>query len=116
MQNAQPLVLWGNVVAMACLGITFCCRYGCYLTGLGPAWGIALVPPRLQYGCHQDHAQSHVRGFVKGWPVLRRGNGGPHDAGHYNSIPRETGFFHSNGGNWDSGKQAPVPAFTAGLG
>jgi beta-amylase len=30
------------------------------------------------------------------------GHGGPHDAGHYNSRSWETGFFVSQGGNWQS--------------
>lgn len=29
------------------------------------------------------------------------GYGGPHDAGSYNSLPDETGFF-CRGGSWDS--------------
>ena len=33
---------------------------------------------------------------------LRRGYGGPHDAGDYNSYCWETGFFVSQGGNWDT--------------
>jgi len=31
-----------------------------------------------------------------------RGWGGPHDAGSYNSLAWETGFFVSSGGSWDS--------------
>ena len=31
-----------------------------------------------------------------------RGNDAPHDAGSYNSAAWETGFFVSQGGNWDS--------------
>ncbi len=31
-----------------------------------------------------------------------RGLSGPHDAGHYNSSSWETGFFVSQGGNWNS--------------
>jgi hypothetical protein len=31
-----------------------------------------------------------------------RGHGGPHDAGNYNSFCWETGFFVSQGGNWDT--------------
>lgn len=30
------------------------------------------------------------------------GHGGPHDAGHYNSRSWETGFFVSQGGNWQT--------------
>jgi beta-amylase len=34
--------------------------------------------------------------------VTLGGHGGPHDAGHYNSRSWETGFFVSQGGNWQS--------------
>jgi hypothetical protein len=29
------------------------------------------------------------------------GNAGPHDAGSYNTVPDDTGFFNSWGGNWE---------------
>ncbi len=35
-------------------------------------------------------------------PGWCRGYSGPHDAGHYNSQPGETGFFRSQYGNWES--------------
>lgn len=34
--------------------------------------------------------------------ILSRGLGGPHDSGTYNSSAWDTGFFVSDGGNWDS--------------
>ena len=34
--------------------------------------------------------------------MLFRGLGGPHDSGTYNSSAWDTGFFVSEGGNWDS--------------
>lgn len=33
---------------------------------------------------------------------LRRGLSGPHDAGHYNSVSGDTGFFNSQGGSWNT--------------
>ncbi len=39
---------------------------------------------------------------VKDMLSARRGHGGPHDAGTYNSRSWETGFFISQGGSWDS--------------
>lgn len=34
--------------------------------------------------------------------AIHRGLGGPHDSGTYNSSAWDTGFFVSDGGNWDS--------------
>ena len=30
------------------------------------------------------------------------GGAGPHDAGGYNNLPHETGFFRAQHGSWDS--------------
>lgn len=37
--------------------------------------------------------------IIAGW---YRGLGGPHDSGTYNSSAWDTGFFVSDGGNWES--------------
>ena len=47
-------------------------------------------------------ARRLTRSLCASPPFCRRGHGGPHDAGHYNSRASETGFFKSNGGSWDS--------------
>lgn len=73
-------------------------RYPSYPEGDG-RWRF---PGVGEFQCYDSYMlrNLHEAALAVGHPEW--GHGGPHDAGHYNSAPCETGFFLSQDGNWDT--------------
>lgn len=55
-----------------------------------------------EYQCCDKYMLADLRAAARAAGHPEWGHGGPHDAGHYNSRSWETGFFVSQGGNWQT--------------
>ncbi|WIA44381.1 hypothetical protein OEZ86_007152 [Tetradesmus obliquus] len=73
-------------------------RYPSYPEGDG-RWRF---PGVGEYQCCDKYMLADLRAAARAVGHPEWGHGGPHDAGHYNSRSWETGFFVSQGGNWQS--------------
>lgn len=71
-------------------------RYPSYLEGNG--WRF---PGLGEFQCYDRRALASLAAAAREAGHPEWGYGGPHDAGTYNSLPEETGFFR-RGGSWDT--------------
>lgn len=55
-----------------------------------------------EYQCCDKYMLADLRAAACAAGHPEWGHGGPHDAGHYNSRSWDTGFFRSQGGNWQT--------------
>ncbi|KIZ05231.1 hypothetical protein MNEG_2733 [Monoraphidium neglectum] len=92
--------LFGTVITEVTVGMGPAgeLRYPSYPEGDG-RWRF---PGVGEYQCYDKYMLGDLRraAHIAGRPEW--GHGGPHDAGHYNSKSWETGFFVSQGGNWQT--------------
>lgn len=55
-----------------------------------------------EFQCYDKRALLSLAQAAGGAGHIEWGGSGPHDAGGYNDLPHDTGFFRSYGGSWDS--------------
>ena len=55
-----------------------------------------------EFQCYDKRALLSLAKAASEAGHIEWGGAGPHDAGGYNDLPHETGFFKSNDGSWDS--------------
>lgn len=72
-------------------------RYPAYPEGNG-TWKF---PGIGEFQCYDKYMLASLRALAEANNKPNWGLGGPHDSGHYQQWPQETGFFHEHG-NWNS--------------
>ncbi|KAI8465551.1 MAG: beta-amylase [Monoraphidium minutum] len=92
--------LFGTVITEVTVGMGPAgeLRYPSYPEGDG-RWRF---PGVGEYQCYDKYMLADLRRAAHQAGHPEWGHGGPHDAGHYNSKSWETGFFVSQGGNWQT--------------
>ncbi|GAQ79925.1 beta-amylase [Klebsormidium nitens] len=90
---------FGTVLTEVAVGMGPCgeLRYPAYPEGDG-RWRF---PGVGEFQCYDKRALESLAQAAAAIGKPEWGKGGPHDAGGYNSLPHETGFFN-NGGSWDT--------------
>lgn len=92
--------LFGSVITEITVGLGPAgeLRYPSYPEGDG-RWRF---PGVGEFQCYDRYMLEDLRTAAEAVGHPEWGHGGPHDAGNYNSYCWETGFFVSQGGNWDT--------------
>lgn len=91
--------LFGDVITEITVGMGPAgeLRYPSYPEGDG-RWRF---PGVGEFQCYDKYLLASLKEAADAAGHPEWGNGGPHDAGHYNSNAYETGFFHSEWGSWN---------------
>ncbi|KAK9828277.1 hypothetical protein WJX74_006952 [Apatococcus lobatus] len=92
--------LFGSMITEVTIGLGPAgeLRYPAYPEGDG-RWRF---PGVGEFQCYDSYMLRHLAQSAATAGHPEWGYSGPHDAGHYNSQPGETGFFRSQEGNWDT--------------
>ncbi|KAJ8451028.1 hypothetical protein Cgig2_026837 [Carnegiea gigantea] len=89
----------GNVIVEIQVGMGPCgeLRYPSY-PGSNGTWRF---PGIGEFQCYDKYMKASLQAAAEAIGQREWGNGGPHDSGHYNQFPEDTGFFRREG-TWNT--------------